>query len=159
MAGSAVGGGCTGEVDPIGAPTGFRVDLEHEERPAPGPAGAGQVAWESAWTLSWASLPGASSYAVYYGTSEGAGGGGPQRSVRQSSLRIQAAAGTSPLARLSQDRSAGLRFTSSALLVSVAGVGPDGEGGPRSPWFPVGDVPADGEPIGTMAIGTPSGPP
>lgn len=54
---------------------------------------------------------------------------------------------------LEQDREAGLLFTSSQLLVSVTAVGRDGAAGPASPWFPVGDVPPDGAPIGTAGHG------
>ena len=149
--------GCAGDAEvgdaaSPGAPTGFRVDLEQEERPAPGLAGAGQVAWETAWALSWEPVAGATSYAIYYGTNEGAGGE-PQREVTEPSVRIQAAAGTSPVERVPQDQAAGLLLTSSQLLVSVAAVGSDGQQGTRSPWFPVGDVPADGEPIGIEVEG------
>ena len=137
----------------LGTPTGFLVTLEHDEQPAAGPEGTDQVAWESAWILTWAPVPGADSYAVYYGTTEGGGGQEPERTTQAPTLRIEAAAGTSPSQRLAQDREAGLLFTSSQLLVSVAGVGPNGQQSPRSPWFAVGDAPADGRPIGTIVLG------
>lgn len=110
------------------------------------------MAWETAWTLSWGPVAGATSYAIYYGTNEGAGGE-PQREVTEPSVRIAAAAGTSPIDRVPQDQAAGLLLTSSQLLVSVAAVGAGGHEGPRSLWFPVGDVPADGEPIGIVVQG------
>ena len=125
-------------------------------RPASGPAGAGQVAWESSWTLSWELVPEAESYAVYYGTNEGNAGSEPERLVTVPSLQIQAAAGTSPRERLAQDRAAGLLFTSSQLLVSVAAIGSDGQQSPRSPWFAVGEAPADGRPIGISRPGVPA---
>ena len=141
--------GCAGDAgaDAPGALTEFRVELDDEERPASGPAGAGQITWESSWALSWELVPDAESYAVYYGTNEGNSPSEPERLVRVPSLRIQAAAGTSPPERLAQDRAAGLLFTSSQLLVSVAAVDSGGQHGPKSPWFPVGDAPADGGPI------------
>ena len=70
----------------------------------------------------------------------------------ETSLAVEAAAGTSPRARLEQDREAGLVLTSSQLRVAVAAQG-DGGPGPRSPWFPVGDVPAGGVPFGTRRPG------
>ena len=101
-------------------------------------------------------VPEAESYAVYYGTNEGSAASGRERLVTVPSLQIQAAAGTSPRERLAQDRAAGLLFTSSQLLVSVAAVGSDGQQSPRSPWFPVGDVPADGRPIGIAQPSVPT---
>jgi hypothetical protein len=145
--------GCAGEAGQPVAPVDFRVNLQNEERPAAGPQGEGQVAWESAWTLTWKPVAGAKAYAVYYGTNEGRGAHEPQRVVRGPLLRIQAAAGTSPVERLAQDRAAGLLFTSSQLLVSVAAVDADGEQSPMSPWFPVGDAPVDGRPIGARPSG------
>jgi len=70
----------------------------------------------------------------------------------QTTLAVEAAAGTSARARLEQDREAGLLLTSSQLLVAVAATGA-GAAGPRSAWFPVGDVPAGGVPIGTADLG------
>jgi len=129
------------------APTGFLAELEHRESPATG----GQVAWESRWRLSWAPVAGATGYAVFYGSNEG--GGGTPRAVRiEPSLTVQAAAGTSPRERLDQDRRAGLLLTSSQLLVSVSARGAGGQG-PRSLWFPVGDVPPDGRPRGSAGLG------
>lgn len=150
--------GCAGEAraEAPGALTGFRVELDDEERPASGPAGAGPVTWESSWTLSWELVPEAESYAVYYGTNEGNSASEPERLVTVPSLRIQAAAGTSPPERLAQDRAAGLLFTSSQLLVSVAAVSSDGQQSSKSPWFPVGDAPADSRPIGTTQLGAPT---
>jgi hypothetical protein len=45
-----------------------------------------------------------------------------------------------------------LLFTSSQLLVAVAPTG-QVRSGARSPWFPVGDVPPDGVPVGTAGLG------
>ena len=129
----------------------FRVGVDNTQAPAPGPAGAGKLAWTSTWRLSWDPVPGATSYAVHYGTNEGAGGGAPKVQP-EPELTVEAAAGTSPVALLEQERSAALLFTSSQLLVSVAARSEAGEG-PRSLWFPVGDVPASGRPIGSRSLG------
>ncbi len=129
----------------------FRVLLENRDSPATGPGSAGQVSWESSWRLSWPPVPGATSYAISYGTNEGAG---EARPTTQSAtfVRVQVAAGTSPRARLDKDRKAGLLFTSSQLLVSVSARGANSEG-PSSLWFPVGDVPPDGIPRGSAKVG------
>lgn len=132
---------------PPAAPEGFRVSVEHSTTPAGGAGADGPVSWESHWVLEWEPVPGAEEYAVFAGTSEGAASE-PQRTTDEPRLRVQAAAGTSTPERLEQDRAAGLLFTSSQLLVSVAArVG--GQEGPRSPWYPVGDAPADGVPVPT----------
>lgn len=159
----AAAAGCT--APDAGAPaagppapvTGVRVALEHEERPAPGPAGVGKVAWTSSWRLSWDPVPGATAYAVRYATSEGAGNQAPRvltgaDTLARPSLLVEAAAGTSSRARLDQDRDAGLLFTSSQLLVSVAARSAGGES-PASLLFPVGDVPPDGVPRGSERTG------
>lgn len=129
----------------------FRVAVDHEQSPAPGPAGAGKLAWRTTWRLSWAPVPGATSYAVHYGTNEGAGGG-PGEVRSEPELQVDAAAGTSTQAALDLDRDAALLFTSSQLLVSVSARSDAGEG-PRSLWFPVGDVPPTGRPIGSRSLG------
>lgn len=158
--------GCSSAPGPAGAPpagatpaassaslpavAGLRVALEHAEQPAPGAAGAGQTAWRSTWRLSWDPAPGASSYLVRYGTNEGPG---TRHTVLDApSLAIEAAAGTSPTDRLEKDRRAGLLFTSSQLLVSVAARSGEATG-PASLWFPVGDVPAGGQPLGVRDLG------
>lgn len=132
-----------------GEVAGFRVVVDDEQEPAPGPAGGGQLAWESTWQLSWDPVPAVSSYAVYYATNEGRAAGEPA-TQREPVLRLQAAAGTSPEADVERARRAALLFTSSQLLVSVSARTAAGEG-PRSPWFAVGDAPASGVPIGTVA--------
>ena len=132
---------------PLAAPEGFRVALEHDEDPAPGPNGAGKVQWRTDWRLTWDEVPGADRYEVRYGTNEGARDA-PGDFVEGESLTVEAAAGTSTAERLEQDRRAGLLFTSSQLLVSVRAVG-----GEQSPWFPVGDAPPDGVPLGTAQVG------
>ena len=131
--------------------TGFRVALESTEEPASGPAGAGKLAWRSTWQLRWEPVPDATGYAVWYATNEG-GGNAPRAVQPETLLAVEAAAGTSTRARLEQDRRALLLLTSSQLLVAVAAEH-DGRQGPRSPWFPVGDVPLDGVPIGTADVG------
>ncbi len=131
-----------------GQVAGFRVVVDDEQEPAPGPAGAGQLAWESTWQLSWEQAPGVTSYALYYATNEGRGAAEPTVQ-REPVLRLQAAAGTSPVAEVPRARQAALLFTSSQLLVSVSARTEAGEG-PRSPWFAVGDAPASGVPIGTV---------
>ncbi len=129
----------------------FRVSLENRDSPATGPSSAGQVSWESTWRLSWPPVPGATSYAISYGTNEGRGDSPPTVQAG-TSLSIHVAAGTSPGSRLEKDRKAGLLFTSSQLLVSVSARGAKSEG-PWSPFFPVGDVPPDGRPRGSAEPG------
>jgi hypothetical protein len=138
--------------DELTAPTGFRVSLDPVEVPATAADGRDLVQWEVDWTLTWEPVAGAAEHAVWFGTNEGAPSE-PRRSVDEPELRLTAAAGTSPAARLAADREAGLLFTSSQLLVSVAARAADGRLGPRSPWYPVGDAPADGRPVGTAAPG------
>ncbi len=133
-------------------PTDFRVQLHPTELPVEGSDGQRMVQWTADWTLTWAPIPGAQDYAVWFGTNEGAGSA-PRRTVREPELRLEAAAGTSPPERLAVERDAGLMFTSSQLLVSIAARDSAGRLGPRSPWFPVGDVPAGGRPVGTAAAG------
>lgn len=135
--------------------TDLRVALDHEQAPAAGPAGAGQLSWRSTWRLTWAPVVGATGYAVHYRTNEGAAlDGEPDEVLAEPSLTVEVAAGTSPPARLEQDRRAGALFTSSQLLAAVRPLGPSGSGA-SSPWFPVGDVPADGRPL--PAAGTAHG--
>ncbi|MDP9408272.1 MAG: hypothetical protein M3P95_10525 [Actinomycetota bacterium] len=133
----------------LAVPEGFRVALDDEDRPVKGPDGQPLVAWDSTWVLTWEPVPGAEQYAVYVGTNEGSGAT-PRRTTEEPRLRLQAAAGTSPAERVETDRSAGLLFTSSQLLVAVSARAGEREG-PRSPWFPVGDVPPDGVPLPTGA--------
>ena len=129
----------------------FRVALDRRERPVRGPGGSARISWEIDWHLSWSAVPGATGYAVYYGTGEGASGQ-PSTVQARRSLTVQAAAGTSSRGRLGADQRAALLFTSSQLLVAVAPRGA-GRSGARSPWFPVGDVPPDGVPVGTARLG------
>lgn len=138
--------------DELAAPTGFRVALHPTEVPVTAADGRALVQWEADWTITWEPVAGADGHAVWFGTNEGAPHD-PRRSVDEPELRLTAASGTSPAARVEQDREAGLLFTSSQLLVSVAARAADGTLGPRSPWYPVGDVPADGRPVGTAAPG------
>ena len=138
--------------DELTAPTGFRVHLDPEEVPTTAADGRKLVQWEVDWTLTWEPVAGADGHAVWFGTNEGAPHD-PRRSVDEPELRLTAATGTSPAARVEQDREAGLLFTSSQLLVSVAARAADGTLGPRSPWYPVGDAPADGRPVGTASAG------
>jgi len=148
-------GGCASAEDTGTAATvpgqvaGFRVVVDDVQKPAPGPAGAGQLAWESTWQLSWDPVPGVDSYALHYATNESQGGGEPTMQ-RQPLLRLQAAAGTSPKAEVARARQAALLFTSSQLRVSVSARSAAGEG-PRSPWFAVGDAPASGIPVGSVS--------
>lgn len=108
--------------------------------------------WQTAWELTWVPVEGAESYVVRYTTNEGTAGSGSRRSVSEPLLRVDVAVGTSTADRLDQDRAAGQLFTSSQLLVSVATTG-DGASGAAAPWFSVGDVPADGRPLGTTGPG------
>lgn len=131
---------------PLTAPTGFGTALEHLQTPAAG----GLTTWETTWRLSWQPVPGASGYVARYRTSEGGGGpGARRRDLTAPVLRVQAAAGTSPAARLDRDRRAGLLFTSSQLLVQVAPRAAGGDG-PWSPWYPVGDS-SQGPPVAAPA--------
>jgi hypothetical protein len=139
-AGTGAAGEGAGEAA-LPAPAGFRVAVEHSETPLSG----GLVSWESRWVLTWEPVAGADEYPVYFATSEG-GGSRPRRTTDEPRLALQAAAGTSPHERLEQDRAVGLLFTSSQLLVAVSARSGEQEG-PRSPWFPVGDVPAGGVPL------------
>lgn len=136
---------------PPGAVGGFRVAVRDAQEAAPGPAGAGKLAWRSSWRLAWEPVPGATSYAVRYGTNEGAGDGEPALQD-EPELVVEAAAGTSPRTQVDRDRRAALLFTSSQLLVSVSARSAAGEG-PRSLWFPVGDAPATGRPVGSASLG------
>jgi hypothetical protein len=138
--------------DELTAPTGFRVRLDPVEVPLTAADGRRLVQWEADWTIAWEPVAGAAEHAVWFGTNEGAPHE-PRRSVEEPELRLTAAAGTSPTSRVAFDRETGLLFTSSQLLVSVAARAADGTLGPRSPWYPVGDVPADGRPVGTAAPG------
>ena len=138
--------------DELAAPTGFRVALHPTEVPVTAADGRALVQWEADWRITREPVAGADGHAVWFGTNEGAPHE-PRRSVDEPELRLTAASGTSPAARVEQDREAGLLFTSSQLLVSVAARAADGTLGPRSPWYPVGDVPADGRPVGTAAPG------
>jgi hypothetical protein len=147
---------CRSAVPSDGQPVAGAVRVPRPHRAAGGAdRGArrdGEVSWRTEWTLTWEPTDGAQEYAVSFGTNEGAGGQ-PRRSLDEPELRLTAAAGTSSPDRLDVDREAGLLFTSSQLLVSVAARTADGADGPRSPWFPVGDVPADGRPVGTAVGG------
>jgi hypothetical protein len=136
----------------LDAPSGFRVSLDPVEVPTTGPDGRDLVTWEADWTLTWEPPAGAVQHAVWFGTNEGAPSE-PRRWIDEPELRLTAATGTSAPDGLAADREVGLLFTSSQLLVSVAARAADGSLGPRSPWFPVGDVPADGRPVGTAAPG------
>jgi hypothetical protein len=134
---------------------GFRAALQREEHPVDGGRGVDRVSWQVHWRLSWAAVPGATAYAVFYRTDEG--GGATARTVRAArSVVVEVAAGTSRRQRMSAEQRAAVLFTSSQLLVSVSAR--DGRGsGPRSPWFPVGDVPRGGVPIGAADLGRHAG--
>lgn len=147
--------GCSdagGDVE-LGPPTGFQVSVDEVDRPVSGHDGMAMREWQTAWELTWVPVEGAESYVVRYATNEGTAGSGSRRSVSEPLLRVEVSAGTSTVDRLEQDRAAGQLFTSSQLLVSVAATTGDGASGAASPWFPVGDVPADGRPLGTTGPG------
>ncbi|GAA0293241.1 hypothetical protein [Kineococcus aurantiacus] len=136
------------------APGDLRVATVEERRDGTGPDGAPVVRWSVDWELRWAPVPGAVSYAVRYASAEGVpAGAAADDTVEGTSLVVTAAAGTSPPARYEVERDAGLLLTSSQLLVSVGAVGADGTEGPATGWVPVGDVPADGRPLTTLAHG------
>jgi hypothetical protein len=129
----------------------FHVAANRRERLTRGPGGAPRITWEVDWRLSWTEVPGATGYAIFYGTNEGASDR-PRAVQTQRTVTVQAAAGTSSRQRLRADQRAALVFTSSKLLVAVAPRAA-GRSGPRSPWFPVGDLPPDGVPLGTARLG------
>jgi len=139
-------GACGTDGPPTAAPTGLQVSLDTQE--SPGDDGSGTVDWEASWELVWVPLPDATGYVARWSTSEGTPETEPEP-VEGTSLEVDVAAGSSPPERVSADLSAGVLFTSSQLSVSVAGVGEDGTTGPWSVWVPVGDVPADGRPVGS----------
>lgn len=132
---------------PLVSPGGFRAYLDHAESDVASPSGP-MIAWRTTWRLTWDPVPNATRYAVHYGTSEGKPSGPPDHTETAAELRIEAAAGTSAAERLVQDRGAALATTAAQLMVAIAPVGPDGIEGPGSSWFPVGEVPAGGVPIG-----------
>ena len=132
------------------APVDLRVATVDSRREGTGPAGAAVVTWSVDWELSWAPVAGASSYAVRYASAEGVPrGSNPDATTTATTVRVTAAAGSSTPERYDTERAAGLLFTSSQLLVSVAAVAGDGTSGPATGWIPVGDVPADGRPLTT----------
>ena len=136
---------------PAQAPGDLRVATVETDESGTGPDGAPVVRWSVDWELRWSPVPGAVSYAVRYASAEGVpAGSAPERTTGGTSLRVTAAAGTSPPERHAAERDAGLLFTSSQLLVSVSGVGADGTEGPATGWIPVGDVPPDGRPLTTL---------
>lgn len=147
----AVSGCSAGAADPVrpAAVGGFRVELDHREHSRTTPVGP-RVDWQTSWRLSWEPVPDATSYAVWYGTAESGGdtAGTPKRIVREPGLVVEAGAGTSEPARLDLDRETGLSLTASQLLVAVAAIDHDGNRGDPSRFFPVGEVPATGVPIG-----------
>ncbi|WP_432572846.1 hypothetical protein [Kineococcus sp. SYSU DK005] len=132
------------------APADLRVATVDSRREGAGPTGAPVVTWSVDWQLSWAPVAGASSYAVRYASAEGVPrGSSPDETTTATTVRVTAAAGSSAPERYGTERAAGLLFTSSQLLVSVAAVARDGTSGPATGWIPVGDVPADGRPLTT----------
>ena len=139
----------TASLTPINS---FHVSVQCHERLVRGADGSTRISWQVDWRLSWQAVPGASGYAVYYGTSEGASDR-PKTVQPERTVTVEAAAGTSTHGRLRADQRAALLFTSSQLLVAVAARG-DGRSGQRSAWFPVGDVPLNGVPVGTTRVGS-----
>ena len=144
---------CGDDFAPLVAAAGYQVQLGHSEKKVAAATGP-QISWRTTWRLTWQPVAGAARYAVHYGTSEGKPNGPPDRIEPGPELSIEAAAGTSPAERLDQDRAAALAMTAAQLMVAVAPLAADGTEGPRSSWFPVGDVPPSGVPIGAE----PSGP-
>lgn len=126
---------------PSVAPEQVRVALETTREPR----GDGMVDWRAAWVMTWEPVPGADGYVAEFATSEGRGG--RESPLEEPLLRVDAAAGTSTAERLEQDQAAQLSFSASQLLVSVAATGADGAEGPATPWYHVGDAPADGVPV------------
>ncbi|MET0863146.1 MAG: hypothetical protein ABWZ98_02315 [Nakamurella sp.] len=120
----------------MSAASGFRAELEHSVH-ASSQTGAPMFDWRSSWRLTWVPVPGAAGYDVFYRTSEG--GDHLIRQVDIAELTVEAAAGTSPDARLPADQTAALAITAAQLAVAIAPVTPDGTPGQRSRWFPVGE--------------------
>ena len=131
----------------LGEPRGFRTRVEHTETSRPD----GLVDWRTDWVLTWSEVPGASGYSVRFAASEGTGG--REGSLDVPELTLDVAAGTSPRRRIRADRSAQLTLTASQLLGSVLATGPGGAEGPASPWYRVGEAPADGVPVPNRSTG------
>jgi len=128
---------------PFARPSEFRVVLHTEKESTAGEL----VTWRTWWKLTWASMPGATSYVVETATSEGGGDRPRQRTVEQPEWRIEVAAGTSAPAALDRDQQGQLAFTAAQLLVRIAAADHDGRRSAPSPWFPVGEVLAEGVPV------------
>ncbi|WP_432484339.1 hypothetical protein [Kineococcus esterisolvens] len=154
LAGTLTTGCAAAEPAPNGPPAvpgDLRVATVDSREEAVGPDGAPRLTWSVDWELRWAAVPGAASYAVRYASAEGVPSGSTGDSTtEETAVRVTAAAGTSSPERYGTERSAGLLFTSSQLLVSVSAVAADGTRGAATGWIPVGDVPADGRPITTV---------
>ena len=125
------------------APDDFRVALDSESRDV----SRSHVQWRTWWHLQWRPVEGAVAYVVRSATSEGRGG--RERRPAGPGYRLEVAAGTSPRGRVDVERSTQLSLTAAQLQVQVAAVGADGTVGEASLWFPVGEVPPDGRPVGS----------
>ena len=127
----------------LGPPSEFRVALHTEDEPTAGEL----VTWRTWWELTWASVPGATSYVVETATSEGGGDRPRERTVEQPQWRIEVAAGTSAPPALEREQQGQLAFTAAQLLVRIAAAGHDGRRSAPSQWFPVGEVLPEGVPV------------
>ena len=123
------------------APTKFWTSLEHTEVKRPDDL----VDWRTDWVLHWTEVPDATGYLIRFSTSEGRGG--RERRVTATELKVDVAAGTSPVTRLEVDREAQLTMTASQLLVSVAAIGSTGGESPAVGWYRVGEAPSNGVPV------------
>ncbi|WP_459645208.1 hypothetical protein [Kineococcus sp. NUM-3379] len=130
---------------PLPVPAGFAVALERSRRDVPG----GLVEWRTRWVLRWEPVAGAAGYVLRFSTSEGRGGREEVLDAPQFSL--DAAAGTSPAARVAQDEAAQLSLSAFQLLVSVAARDAAGTEGAASAWYRVGEVPPGGVPVPNTA--------
>jgi hypothetical protein len=129
--------GC-GNDEPGPAPlTGFTADLREHIEPAHG----GLVQWKSTWWLRWTPAEGAREYLVYTGSSEG--DSTTARVRREPRYGIEVANGVSRRSQIERLRSQQVAFTAAQLTISVAARYDDGEIGPRSGPYAVGEpVPA-----------------
>ncbi len=140
------GGPGAGALPTLPAPEDFQVRLAHSEQPRR----ADILDWRTRWVLEWRPVAGASGYEIHFATSEGPSA--RVRRVQEPRVALEVAAGSSRRSRLDEDRSLQLALSAAALQVQVVALGADGTTeGASSAWFPVGEVPPGGIPMGGTA--------